>query len=638
MVKGDADKYRKSLRGKMPFRMVNHKGKMVKQYYMDKKQKAQYHTLLARETKGYAEAKAKLEARKARGDFKRPSIKVEDTDTNTYEVYSGVKHRAEVEAKKKPPRRTLRGADQNPTTHYGKEIRRPKFVPEVRSVDLGVSMAKAKGKPVDIDPTKIDVAKDAKKFGKFKPEFIHRISDTGLADLERSQAPQDSGYFAPQLVQYPTTTTGGEYIFKRGASGRLEHPAMRNDKPVFGGVGKATPLHYAPFDKPKDGVEFSGIRNYALDEESIVGQTIDRGNNPQSKPRSWEGTKAGGYSKREKHKEATPMSLERRLKKGAIGTIGKADEELRKSQAHPQQKPFEEPKAREFPNVPILKSVKYVAGDMGYKKDPKHAQLADLRIKQGAFSRGECGDSVGDQTCSEFYILNQRPTEISRETIADYEGRRGKTPIENFYNKAGSRSVAKPSELDYKMERRGETITHKPPTNIELDIVRRYGGKGGRTLGTNELAVKEGMSYDYDKSRPRHRKEQPAGMKPVKDLSVKDLRRLAQNRGIPTTSREEKSKEYEPAKLSKKQVQKKMVRGLPVDMSYNYYGEAGTAGEGMSGFLEEAPSSAVFSSSGELLEAKELIHKSDAIDGDISDGDEDFDEENPMGDMDAYRY
>ena len=545
---------------------------------MNEKEKKHYAMLLTRETKGYAGAKAELEKRKARGDFK---------------------------PKPKPKPRTLRGSDQNPTTHYGKETKRPTFKPEVRSVDLGVSMAKPKGKPVDIDPTKIDVAKDAKKFGKFKPELIHRISDTGLGDLERSQAPQDSGYFAPQLVQYPTTTTGGEAIFQRGASGRLEHPSI--------------------------------LRN-RLNEESIVGQTIDRGNNPQSKPRSWEGTKAGGYSKREKHKEATPMSLERRMKKGAIGTIGKADEELRKSQAHPQQKPFEEPKAREYANVPILKSVKYVAGDMGYKKDPEHAILADLRIKQGAFSRGECGDSVGDQTCSEFYILNQRPTEISRETMASYQGRRGNTPIENFYNKAGSRSVAKPSELDYKMERRGETITHKPPTNIELDIVRQYGGKGGRTLGTNELAVKEGMSYDYDKSRPRHRKEQPAGMKSVKDLSVKDLRRLAQNRGIPTTSREEKSKEYDPAKLSKKQVQKKMVRGLPVDMSYNYYGEAGTAGEGMSGFLEEAPSSSVFSSSGELLEAKEIIHKSDALDGDISDGDEDFDEENPMGDMDAYRY
>lgn len=622
MVKGDATKYRKSIGGRM-----------------NDKQKKHYAMLLTRETKGYAEAKAKLEARKKRGDFKRPSIRVEDTDTNTYEVYSGVKHRAEVEAKKKPAPRRLRGADQNPTTHYGKEIRRPKFVPEVRSVDLGVSMAKPKGKPVDIDPRKIDVKKDAKKFGKFKPELIHRISDTGLADLERSQAPQDSGYFAPQLVQYPTTTTGGEAVFQDiDGSGILRHPAMRGDKPVFGGVGVATPLNYAPFDKPKDGREFSGIRNYALDEESIVGQTIDRGNLPMSKPRSWEGTKGGGYSRKEAYKAGAPMSLERRLKKGAIGTIGKADEELRKSQAHPQQKPFKEPKAREFPNVPILKTAEYVAGKLGYKKDPEHAKLADLRIKQGAFSRGECGDSVGDQTCSEFYLLNQRPTEISRETLSNYEGRRGKTPIENFYNKAGSRSVAKPSELDYKMERRGETITHKPPTNIELDIVRRYGGKGGRTLGTNELAVKEGMSYDYDKSRPRHRKEQPAGMKPVKDLSVKDLRRLAVGKGIPTTSREEKSKEYEPAKLSKKQVQKKMVRGLPVDMSYNYYGEAGTAGEGMSGFLEEAPSSAVFSSSGELLEQKEIIHKSDAIDGDISDGDEDFDEENPMGDMDAYRY
>ena len=90
MVKGDATKYRKSIGGRM-----------------NDKQKKHYAMLLTRETKGYAEAKAKLEARKKRGDFKRPSIRVEDTDTNTYEVYSGVKHRAEVEAKKKPAPRRL---------------------------------------------------------------------------------------------------------------------------------------------------------------------------------------------------------------------------------------------------------------------------------------------------------------------------------------------------------------------------------------------------------------------------------------------------------------------------------------------------------------------------------------------------
>lgn len=52
MVKGDATKYRKSIGGRM-----------------NDKQKKHYAMLLTRETKGYAEAKAKLEARKKKGRF-----------------------------------------------------------------------------------------------------------------------------------------------------------------------------------------------------------------------------------------------------------------------------------------------------------------------------------------------------------------------------------------------------------------------------------------------------------------------------------------------------------------------------------------------------------------------------------------
>ena len=555
MVKGDAMKFRKGIKGKM-----------------DKKQEAHYKTLLTREGKGYAEAKAKLEARKARGDFKPKPTKKD-------------KHR--------------RGEDQEPTTHYGKETKRPTHKVEKRSAPLIPNYedyTASTPTPEGFDPTKINVKKDKKVFANFRPEHMTRIADSGLRDTERSQDHTDTGYMGHNLVQYPTTTTGGEAIFQdRG--GRLEHPSM------LGGL---------------------------LNEETIIGQTLDRGDYPETKPISWEGTKAGGYSRKQGSSKTTPMTLERRMKKGAMGSIGKTDEELRKSQAHPRQKPHTEPKAREYPNVPIFKSAEYMSGNMGYKKNRFHTQLADLRIKQGAFSRGECGGA--SNTCSEFYILeaHERTSDITRQSPMFRREHKG---------------IAKPSQLDYKMDRIGETLAgqKKSATNIELDIVRQYGGKGGRTLGTNELAVNEGMSYSFDKGRPRHRKERQEGIIPVDKMKVKDLRRLAQNRGVPTTIREEASREYEPTKFKAPELRAKLKGGLPVDMAYNYYGQAGVGGDSSKG-VEDVEEKAErlrtkgFSKSGTLLAVKEILHKSDTFDGDVSDGDEDFDEENPMGNMDAYRY
>ena len=189
--------------------------------------------------------------------------------------------------------------------------------------------------------------------------------------------------------------------------------------------------------------------------------------------------------------------------------------------------------------------------------------------------------------------------------------------------------VSKPSDLNYDLDRVGETLTPSTPASKELSITNSYGGSLG---GTNELEVKEGMSYTIDKSYPKGQRERRAGIKPVNKLSVKDLKRLAQNRGIPTTSKEEKLtrtikgslftdgkerkyEEYAPASLNKGQLQRKMTKGLPVDMSYNPYGSS------------NAPTT-----------LKEFVAEADN-NNDFSDGDDDFDlEENPMGDMSNYMY
>ena len=274
----------------------------------------------------------------------------------------------------------------------GLEVKRPKMKKERRSVALTRNAPKL-GAPkmktlAEVDPTKINVKKDAKAFGKFRPEFIHRTIDSGLADMERLTTEGDSGYFGVNFVQDPTTTTGGEAIFvERG--GRLEHP-----NPMIGRL---------------------------LNEDSIVGQTINRGDNPQSKPRSWEGTKAGGYSKKESLAKPKPMTLEKRIAKGKVGTIGKTDEEVRQSQAHPQQKPALEPKERVYANVPILKSVNYVAGKMGYGDNLGREDLIRRRdevSKMRIANRGTRGCEENN-TCSEFYILAPQAINERREIFRD---------------------------------------------------------------------------------------------------------------------------------------------------------------------------------------------------------------------------
>ena len=361
----------------------------------------------------------------------------------------------------------------NPASNpRGLDVKRPKHKPSVRSVALTKNMPKYKGlnySSPDIearimraeDPTDINVKKDAKAFGKFKPEFIHRLSDSGLGDMERSLDEGDSGYFGVNFVQDPTTTTGDEYIFQDiDGSGKLRHPAMRTmpmdkyedfkpelgeyggntgymgdthygiprkavkQQPVFGGdSGPPTKLHYIKGTSKPTGRaqqrDYTGVRSYALDEDSIVGQTIDRGNDPQSKPRSWEGTKSGGYSRKEAFKKATPMTLERRLRKANAGTIGKTAEEMLGHEPAPQKKRTEV-KPREFPNVPILKSVNYVAGHMKYGDflgredvEKRREEVAKMKIA----NRGSRGCDADGNNCSEFYLLKDReiykPTEMT---------------------------------------------------------------------------------------------------------------------------------------------------------------------------------------------------------------------------------
>lgn len=634
MVKGDAIRYRKGIKGKMT-----------------KQQETQYRTLLARETKGYAEALAKLKARKARGDFK-PKSKV-------------------------APKR--RGHDQNPKTNEGKEIKKPKFKPEVRSVALKRNAPKLKDTSSStdaeerykkaLDPTKINVKRDAKAFGKFKPEFIHTIADSGLTDMERSQDTTDSGYFGHNLVQYPTTTTGDEAIFVE-RDGVLQHPAMKTSPmdrydPInrelgdYGGnsgiLASAQRVAEPVFGmrKDKEGRDYDGRVN----ENTIVGRTIDRGDNPMSKPRSWEGTKAGGYSKKETLKPKPPMTLEKRLTKAdliTIGKKGKTEEELEQHLQHPQRKPKAELKPRTFPNIPILKSVNYIAGKMEYGNDERRT---NLRFKEGlriGATSGKRGCEASN-TCSEFYLLNERPklreeptpnmgyrsapaydssddegttaqfadyhnpnptfnpqrytTDVNEAidplTIANYEGRKG-ADVSTFFA-LERKGVSKPSELDYQMglpmvSTKQTGLVESKGKNVELGITSNY---GGNVKGVNELQVKEGMSYEFDKSRPKGQKERPTGMKPISKLKDKDLRRLAQNRGIPTTTREKKSKDYDPAKLSRNQLRAKMNMGLPVDMSYDFYGSAPT-----------------------IQLSNEYVDLEDDND----------DEEHPMGNMDNYMY
>lgn len=311
----------------------------------------------------------------------------------------------------------------------------------------------------------------------------------------------------------------------------------------------------------------------------------------------------------------------------------------------------------------------------------REKEVAKIRIA----NRGTRGCEENN-TCSEFYILNDRPTYKEPEmtlgklgnriqveggigtyqsapaydsdddtpttkpnytsdineaidplTMANYQGRRGKTPLENFYNphevkyassadmkhgirrtdvKQPVKGVSKPSEINYELDRLGESLRPSKTALTEIGITKSYGGV---VSGVNELEVKEGMSYSFDKTRPRHRKERQEGMKPVSKLSDKDRIRLMKTKGIPTTTREKKSKDYEPAPLSRLQQLRKLKGGLPVDMSYNYYGTAPT------------------STSAE--ESRQALMGNPDVN--VSDGEDDFDEEdvdfNPMGDMATYR-
>ena len=572
MAKGDASKFRKSIKGRMT-----------------KKEQGKYQQMLTWETPGFAEAKRKLMAKMAKA--RAPAMEMSLTTAQ---------------------QRELEANDQN--VRGGYQPVRSEFKKEVRGVELSKFVPKYEKsvpKPIEeIDPTDINVKRDAKAFGTFKPEFIAQTSqgisnEVGLApDLVITEG--DDNFMG---------TTGGEAWVYDDVMGMNRHP-----NPLIGKL---------------------------LNEQNIIGKTIDRGNAPMSAPRSWEGTKKGGMSRKQDFKKMEKQKTTNSLQKvlSVRGRVGKTEEELQQFEPHPQRHPNyggRNKAERQFPNIPILKSGEHM-GNMGYTKDPKHELLADLRIKQGAFSRGECG--ANDSTCSEFYLLkdpsyekitthfrgntpkyvadtytlgkkdaiqNRAPnttgdiTEaVGREVIADYEGRRGKTPLENFYNKPHmirERQIAKPSELDYsgsgretmtlgnepisypvvsdekKFIKRGKQLGGRiegmqdttPQPSVELDIKRSFGGKGGRTLGTNELEVKEGMSYgkanlDYGVKDPRRYTQE--GVKPIKELNLGSLRRLARNKGIPV--REKKVDEFDPDLLKKPALRGKMVKGLPVDANYS---------------------------------------------------------------------
>ena len=329
----------------------------------------------------------------ARHAGKNPSITIEDTDTNTYNVYNSRLHRHEIQTLGQRKKRTdpiqqkhARHAKKHyeakakfdkrfdllaPTRHEAQiEVKRPKQKKEIREHSLR-QINPETNEPYPRQPPiskeemdALDLTKFARgHFKTFNPRHIHHAR-VGMGDTERSLGEKDDQYFGHNLVQYPTTTTGGEAWVRRG--GRLEH-----SNPMIGQL---------------------------LNEETIVGETIDRGDDPISKPRTWEGKDRMGMSRPDKLREK-PNTLTKMLKKKPVGrsvlmdadAIAKVGTDIT----------YENKVIPTLKGEAMLETAYSTRQQPSYKYDPKSS------LKISNVFRGFADDAVMENTRSEFYFYNE---------------------------------------------------------------------------------------------------------------------------------------------------------------------------------------------------------------------------------------
>ncbi len=501
MVKGDAMRYAKSIKGKMT-----------------KAQSAKYGQLLFRESKGYdkamAEAKKKLERIRERMKKATPKLTIEDTDSNTYMTYDDAKRLELREVGGKKTKRILTDAGIEHIKPKGKEIARPKYVKEQRSVKGVrkplVEPVKPKPLPKGFDPTDFkkirkDLKKDKTPF--FKPEFIEQTTyGMGLGDDQLLE------------IDMPTTTTGGEgWVMDEGRD-EYHFPRQRFNE-------EFARTHNAMLERQrsKSNPLVEPRLDLQLTESSVVGKTINRGDEPISKPVSWEGTTGRGLSRKQKQPPPKVNTLEKTLRKGGyLKDAGGGDVKVN------------------LAGQEIIKGAYSRAQQPRYEYDD---EFADLRLQTQASTRGECGD--GTKTCSEFYVMveNSAPEDMwnmgkgdwgeSKQRILGKGGEISEEQVDRYMNRPdskarfraekGRKKIKKPSELDYKQA---------------LDMDRQL-------LMRDDLKITELKGKDLGK------------------VPITELRRLAQTKGIPTTTRKEEG--YAPAKLSKANLIKKLNIGLPRD-------------------------------------------------------------------------
>lgn len=402
---------------------------------------------------------------------------------------------------------------------FRKEVRdrqgtRPKLVPE----EAGV------GEDYDPDPRKIDVKKFSKQLKKskepfFKPEFIQHAS----YGMGRGGDPTELE------LGMPTSTTGGEAFVMDEGRTELHHRGATEFNEEYAEAHNAMLRRYGVLKEERGELLRKPRIDLLLTESTMEGQNIDRGKDPDN-PVSFEGTKGRGLSRPQKAPPAKVNTLEKTLRKGGY----LMENEARSSKVN-------------LAGEQIIKGGYYYADQPRYKYDEK---FADLRIKSQASSRGECGD--GTKTCSEFYVMveNSAPEDEWNMGEGDYGKSKQKqlqvkqmpqADIDAYQNRPDSKArfraesnrpdISKPSELDY---------DQVPDMSKQL-------------LTRDDLRITEYKG------------------KPLSKMKPAELRRLAQTKGIPTTTKTERSGDFAPAKLSKANLIKKLNIGLPRDMDYDFF-------------------------------------------------------------------
>ena len=610
MVKGDAEKYKKSIKGKMTEKqkivygfLLSEEGKFMRpkkapkkvseatefaksiKGKMSKAQETKYRGLIAKQSKGFKASKAKNQARldaiRARKVGSGQAITIEETDANTYMKYEDAKKLGlkEVEGKRgglqrpKQPKQTKgllspASAEKRPKRAVKKskpsyEVRRPAFRREVRDVK-GTRPKLVPDEPTgyaqEIDPTDIStkaVSKAQKKKGAFfRPEFIQHAS----YGMGRGGDPTELE------IGMPSTTTGGEAFVMDEGRTELHHRGATEFNEEYANIHNQMLMRQGEtklLRKPRI--------DLLLTESTMEGQNIDRGKDPDN-PVSFEGTKGRGLSRPQKAPPMKVNTLEKTLRKGGYlmenevrsSKVNLAGEQIIKGRYSNLNQPRMEHYYRK--GMPIRKLEKSYGG-----YDALKIQMSQQK------DRGECGD--GTKTCSEFYVMveNSAPEDAWNMNEGDY----GKSKQKQIVEKAMPKK-----DIDAYMNRPDSKARfHRHHLEGSLDEERDAGKLIGKKFqeptGMKPRLSKKTKPSELDyQSAPTESKQLLSRDdlritefkgKPLSKFPASELRRLAQTKGIPTTTKTERSGDFAPAKLGKANLIKKLNIGLPRDMDYDFF-------------------------------------------------------------------